>query len=470
MVRHELRDEAVAPQQRPLSALRGDRAPITLPAGGDPSHVRAKHRPTIPGRRDSLAANASLLPQPAWCGTVACATGFRHTARAALRPYPGLMRTGKLPPELLARLLSKIPRNDPRVLLGSGVGEDAAVIDFMSPARSPTLAPSLQPGANPRSGPSRSAATARLTQRPDDRILVAKTDPITFATDLIGWYAVNVNANDVACMGATPRWFLASALLPETWDEAAVARLFDQLVEACTALDVSLVGGHTEITGGIDRPIVVGSMLGEVERQRVVRTGGGRPGDVLLLTQGVAIEGTAVLAREAAARLGDLGMPEAAIGRAQDFLFRPGISVLAAAQALCAALPPPDGVHSLHDPTEGGLASGVWEVAEASGTGAIVDVGAVHILPETAQVCTALGLDPFGLLASGALLAAVSPEAAERAIEALVSLDIPARAIGRLTPRADGLWLRGADGTQRPWPHFERDEVARYFDQPAQPI
>src|SRR5438045_3181621 len=102
------------------------------------------------------------------------------------------MRTGKLPPELLGSLLARIPRLDPRVLLGSGIGEDAAVLDF---ARQP---------AGDRAG--------------GDRLLIAKTDPVTFATDLIGWYAVHVNANDVACSGATPRWFLATALLPEAWD------------------------------------------------------------------------------------------------------------------------------------------------------------------------------------------------------------------------------------------------------------
>ena len=170
------------------------------------------------------------------------------------------VRTGKLPPEMLARLLSKIPRRDPRVVLGSGIGGDAAVLDFAAP-------PAL-PGPP---GP----AGAGGTGSGNDRLLIAKTDPITFATDLIGWYAVHVNANHVACPGAAPRWFLASALLPESWDEADVERLFDQLVEACAGLGVSLVGGHTEVTGGLDRPIVAGCMLGEVERARAVATGGG---------------------------------------------------------------------------------------------------------------------------------------------------------------------------------------------------
>ena len=358
------------------------------------------------------------------------------------------MRTGKLPPELLGRLLAGIPRHDPRVLVGSGIGEDAALIDFFTP--SPAAVPAA--GTPPPAGDG------------EDRLLVAKTDPITFASDLIGWYAVHVNANDVACAGATPRWFLASALLPERWQEADVEALFAQLGEACTALGVTLVGGHTEVTGGLDRPVVVGCMLGEVTRSRAVRTGGGQAGDDLILTGGIAIEGTAVLAREAGAALAARGVPPATLARAGDFLFTPGISVVRAAQVLCAAAPPPHGVHSLHDPTEGGIAAGVWEVAEASGLGATVAAAAVTVLPETCAVCAALGLDPYGLLASGALLAAVAPEATADALAALRAADIPAQVVGRLTPRPDGLWRVRADGEREPWPGFDRDELARYFE------
>jgi len=323
------------------------------------------------------------------------------------------------------------------VLLAGSVGEDAAAMDFVGDG----------------SGGS-----------PNDRILIAKTDPITFATDHAGWYAVHVNANDVACAGATARWFLASALLPESWGEADVDRLFEQIVEACTSLGVSLVGGHTEITGGIDRPLIAGTMLGEVERRRLVRTGGGRPGDALILTRGIAIEGTSVLAREAAPVLRERGVTDELIERGQRLLFDPGISVVRAARALCEALP--DGaLHSLHDPTEGGLATGLWELAEASGCGAVVEESAVPVLPETEAVCRALGLDVWGLLASGGLLAAVDGGAADRAITGLRSVGVPAARIGSLVPRAEGLSLKRAAGGAEGWPTFDRDEVARYFDE-----
>ena len=141
------------------------------------------------------------------------------------------LATGKLPPALLASLLARVPRLDSRVIIGPGIGQDAAVIDM------------------------------------GDHYLVAKTDPITFATDDMGWYAVNVNANDIACMGAHPKWFMATALLPaDHTDETLVRKILDQLLDACNALNITLVGGHTEITYDLPRPIIVGAMLGEVAR------------------------------------------------------------------------------------------------------------------------------------------------------------------------------------------------------------
>ena len=163
---------------------------------------------------------------------------------------------GKLRPALLRDLLARHAVPDARVVVGPRVGEDAAVLDM------------------------------------GDRYLVATTDPITFVTEDLGWYALVVNANDLAVRGAVPRWFLAACLLPEgRTTEAEVATLFAQLGAACQSHRVALVGGHTEVTPGLDRPIVIGTMLGEVDKARLVTTGGARPGDALLLTKGVPVEG-----------------------------------------------------------------------------------------------------------------------------------------------------------------------------------
>ena len=337
------------------------------------------------------------------------------------------MEVGKLPNELLARLLARIQHRDPRVLLGPGVGRDAAVIDTGG-----------------------------------ERLLVAKSDPITFASDHIGWYAVHVNANDVACMGARPSWFLATILLPEATAEEQASQVFGQLLDACDALEIELVGGHTEITYGLDRPIVVGAMLGEVEREALVQPAGAREGDALILTKGVAIEGTAVLAREASATLERLGVPPPAVERAQRYIFEPGISVVRDALTACDALSTAGGVHAMHDPTEGGLATALYEMAEASGLGVTVRAEAITVLPETEAICAAASLEPLGLLASGALLIAVAQRDCETVLAALRDGGIEASRIGSMAKREVGV-IMGEHAGSLKVPRFARDEVARFL-------
>jgi hydrogenase expression/formation protein HypE len=329
---------------------------------------------------------------------------------------------GKLPAEHLARLFAQYLATDERVIVGPGIGHDAAVISF------------------------------------SDRYLVAKTDPITFATDEIGWYAVHVNANDVACTGATARWFLTALLLPQSnTDEALIDEIFEQMADTCQQLGITLVGGHTEITHGFDRPVVVGFMLGEVAPEALVRPDGARPGDTLLLTKGIAVEGTALIAREKGDQL--TSVDRSLVKRSGRFLYEPGISVVRDAAVATAA----GEVHAMHDPTEGGLATGLWELADAAQVGLTVEQDAIPILPETTTLCEALGLNPLGLIASGALLIVAPPDDAVEIQTALEGQNIPAARIGQVVKRDEGVKLRSPEGT-RPLPRFDQDEITRLFE------
>ncbi len=332
------------------------------------------------------------------------------------------MEVGKLPQELLAKLLSAIPIGDERVVLGPRPGEDAALIDM------------------------------------GEKLLVAKTDPVTFATDLIGWYAVQVNANDLASMGARPRWFMATLLLPETTTPSQVEEVFSQVTSACQALGITLVGGHTEITYQLPRPIVVGAMLGEVEKERVVLTSGARPGDSIILTKGIPIEGAALLARDAQETLLKAGVGPDIIARAKEYLFQPGISVVEEALAACDAVE----IHSMHDPTEGGLATGLLEVATAAKAGVFIDQDSIPLLPEGQAICQALGLDPLGLLASGALLLTLAQKDVPRLKRTLEQKGVSSHEIGRVTGVEEGLKLGTREGV-KDLPTFPRDELARFF-------
>jgi hydrogenase expression/formation protein HypE len=335
---------------------------------------------------------------------------------------------GKLSGDVLQRLLGKYARPGEgaaadRVVVGPRVGEDAAVIDF------------------------------------GDRYLVATTDPITFASDSVGWYALHVTANDVAVRGARPAWFLATLLLPEgRTTEAEVEALFAEVTEACAALGVALIGGHTEVTAGLMRPIVAGTMLGEVAKDGLVTTGGARPGDTLLLTKGVPLEGAAIIARERGDEARRRGVAVDLIARAREFLRQPGLSVVPEARLATAAAR----VHAMHDPTEGGLATACWELAEAAEAGVRLERERIPLLPEGARLCEAFGLDPLGTIASGALLLAVAPADAERVAGACREAGITCAAIGAVTERSQGSTLVEG-GRSRPLPTFPQDEITKLF-------
>lgn len=336
------------------------------------------------------------------------------------------LSAGKLPHAMLTELLSGLPTQDPQLLLGPSVGEDAAVIDF-------------------------DAAS--------DLLLVVKSDPITFATDQIGFYAVNICANDLAVTGATPRFFLPTVLLPAgAADFSMVRAIFDQIGQACRALGIVVAGGHSEVTPSVSQPVVSGTMLGEALRAQYVRSGGCQVGDVVLLVGAVPIEGTSIIAREMRHHLLDDGWAATELDEAANYLFSPGISVLEPALAAARA----GLVTAMHDPTEGGLATGIFELAMASGTGMEIDLDRIPIPNLSRRLCAAFDLDPVGTLASGALLATTSPLCVDALLQLWEKIGCPARVIGRVVPAKQGLSaLQG--GRRISFPTFAVDEITKLW-------
>lgn len=333
-----------------------------------------------------------------------------------------ILPIGKLKLDYLARLLKKYTSTDRRVIVGAEIGEDATVIDF------------------------------------GKKYLIAKTDPITFVTEEIGRYTISINANDIATMGATPKWFLATVLLPEkrTTDKL-VEKIFSQLSSACRRFNITYCGGHTEVTYGIDRPIVVGQMFAEVEKNKLVKTAGAKEGDDIILTKGIAIEATSIIAREKGEDLKRV-YPERFIKRCRNFLYRPGISVLAEAQIATAVAK----VHSMHDPTEGGLATGLHEIAKAAHVGMVIYKERIPVLRESRILCEHFGLDPLGAIASGSLVITLSPRYTGRVVRALQRKGIRAAVIGKVVDKKKGLKII-EEGTARPLPIFEQDEITKIF-------
>lgn len=330
--------------------------------------------------------------------------------------------TGKVPSEVLRRVvLSKLGVQSDRILQGPHVGEDAAVIDM------------------------------------GDRVVVVATDPITGAVGSIGWLAVHINANDVASTGARPLWFLCVMLLPEGADEGLLTEIMDQMNAACTEVGVSLVGGHTETTPGLDRPILIGFMIGEAEKGGYVTTGGARPGDVIILTKGAGIEGTAVLAQDLANVLSDK-VDDKVLDSAKSMFKR--ISVVPEAMKVVEV----GGVHSLHDPTEGGLLNGLWEMAEAAEVGLKIREEDIPIAEETRMICDALDINSLKLMGSGALLIVSEPATANGIISSLKEIGIEASAIGEIVPKVEGRIMIKTDGSRTSIEAVDQDEVYRILD------
>ncbi len=337
-------------------------------------------------------------------------------------PAARKLPTGKVPPDVLRRVVFPyLGVKSNRVLQGPGVGEDAAVIDM------------------------------------GDRVVIAKANPITGAEAKIGWLAVHINANDVAACGARPQWFLSIVLLPEGADESLLEGIMKDIHEACSDLGISLIGGHTESTPGLDKPIVAGFMMGELSRDKFVTTGGAKPGDLIVMTKGAGIEGTGILATDLSDKLLS-EVDREVLERATELLKK--ISVVQ--EALTAV--DIGGVHSLHTPTEGGVMNGIWEMTEAAGVGVEVHEDAIKISEETIAICNALDADPLKLMGSGALIIVIEPEKTGEVITKIRDTGVAASVIGKIMPLDEGRILVKKDESRVAIEAVDQDEVYRLLE------
>lgn len=331
------------------------------------------------------------------------------------------LQGGKLPQHHLDMFLNEFDCADASVLNWPGVGEDTAAVDVKN-----------------------------------EDVLVITSDPITFASESIGEYAVLVNANDIATSGGTPRWLLTSLLFPINSTASEIRCVMAELASVCDRYDITLCGGHTEITDAVIRPVITGMMAGTVERDRLLDKKQMRSGDHILLTKGVAIEGTAIIARDFEEQLSAFGIDQDTINKAKGFISQ--ISVIEEARIAAAH----DGVKSLHDITEGGLATSLEEFSIAGEHGIEVQVTQIPILQETEAVCLPFGLDPLGLIGSGSLLICCRPDVSEPLQQKLQAAGIDCALIGIVTTDTPGIVALDGEAII-PWPRFTVDEITRLF-------
>ncbi len=335
------------------------------------------------------------------------------------RGAPRELREGKAPAGVLKRLLARIGA-DAALPLGPAPGEDAAVV-----------APD---GA--------------------ERIVLA-SDPITFPSPDPGWQAVIVNANDVAATGGEPRWFLSTVIAPVGVTDERLDRIADGVRRGCAEVGATPVGGHTEVSAAVDRIVVSGVMAGPATPERIKPSGGAREGDMLVITKGIAVEATAVVAEARAEAVREAFGEEFRRG-CLDFLRNPGISVVAEARVAAGLLD----VHAMHDVTEGGVATAIREMAEASGAGVVVAETEIPRFFESKRILRRFRLDILGAIGSGALLIACAESGTDELLSRFERAGVPGFVIGRFTDASRGLRLIRGSG-DRELPRFEVDELAR---------
>jgi len=314
------------------------------------------------------------------------------------------VETGKIPPQVLTRsVYPYLGKRSKRVVLGPGIGRDAAIVNF------------------------------------DKRVLVFSTDPITGASRHIGAHAIHVNANDIAVVGAVPLWFLCTTLVPPGTNESELRGIMREVDREARKLGITVIGGHTEATHELKRPIIAGFMIGESKSGTYFTVEGAHEGDKLLMTKTAGIEGTAVLAADHSALLKQKGVDAGTIKRA--LRFSEQISIVKEASVASKT----KGVTAMHDPTEGGVLNGLWELAEASGKGIVVESDKIPIASETRTISDALKLDPLKLLGSGSLVIAVAARMKATVKATLNRTGIRATEIGRFTRKDKGrLIIRGS--------------------------
>ncbi|WP_291998980.1 AIR synthase family protein [Caldivirga sp.] len=296
-------------------------------------------------------------------------------------------------------ILTMLGAHDNSVVLGPGIGEDAAVI------------------------------------RINGSYMAVHTDPVTGSSNLLGWLAVHVAANDIATRGVRPRWFLLALILPVDSSENDVVRIMRQVNDALIELNASLVGGHTEKSDTVTRPIAVTTVIGVGDR--FIRTGGLRAGDVVVMTKYAALEATAVLASDFKDKLMSVLSEEE---------FKEAEGLYKMVSVVNDALTAAEYATSMHDPTEGGVLQGLLEMAYSSGKLIIVDEDNIPVLPITKKVLDAFNLNPLTVLSSGSLLIGVKENEAGKLIEKLREMRINASIIGRVIDGEPGVVVKSRSG------------------------
>jgi len=307
-----------------------------------------------------------------------------------------MLKTGKLDSRLLEEIVFKnIKYKRPEVITRPGIGEDCAVIDF---------------GAYE---------------------CVMSTDPITAAVNEIGRLAVHISCNDIASNGIEPLGIMLAVMLPEGTTEEQVEEIMKQAAQTSAELGVEIIGGHTEITPAVVKPVIVSTAIGRGAKWSSQQAENMKPGDYILMTKQAGLEGTGIIAGDFKEELSRL-LSEEEFREASEMLQK--VSVVK--EGVIAGR---IGTAGMHDITEGGILGAVWEMCDIAETGAEVWIDEVPVADVTKKICDHYDIDYLRLISSGSMLIMVHPDKKAQMERELNDAGIPVACIGRICEKAEGV-------------------------------
>lgn len=328
-----------------------------------------------------------------------------------------MLKAGKLDSKLLESIVFKnITYQRPEVITRPGIGEDCAVVDF------------------------------------GEYECILSTDPITGASDEIGSLAVHISCNDIASNGVAPLGIMLTVLLPVGTTEAEIEKIMRQAGETAKELEVEIIGGHTEITPAVVKPVIISTALGRAKKGASPEAGKIQPGDLMLITKEAGLEGAGIIASDHQERLKGVLSPaewqEAVAMLSRVSVVKEGVI---AGQV---------GAVAMHDITEGGVLGAVWEMCEIASVGGEVWLKDIPVSPVTQKICRHFDLDWLRLISSGCMLIILRPNKRAEMEKALKEANIPVSCIGEIKPRQAGVYLV-ADGERTPITPPDSDELYR---------
>ncbi len=298
------------------------------------------------------------------------------------------MESGKIPNEVLNKIvLSKINTFRKDVILRPGIGEDCAAIDF------------------------------------GEYACVLSTDPITAAANDAGKLSVHISCNDIASCGVEPLGLMVTILCPVGTTEAELEKVMEQICITAAELNVEIIGGHTEVTPAVNRIVLSTTCVGKTIKNEIVSSTGAKPGDSVVITKSAGLEGAAIIANDFEHKLVDL-INNDDLNLAKSFIN--SISVVKEG-----VLAGKFGATSMHDITEGGVLGAAWEVAEASGTGIIINKDNIPVESVTESICKVFDIDVLRLISSGCML--ITCPDGEGLVKLLEANNVKATIIGTVT-------------------------------------